>query len=377
MIDKEIQDQLWQCAPKAFREKVKRHFFKKNAQSSFSIECDVLCKYFGHHNLTSDAEPEEMLMVPRKTICEMYAANERIMTDFRGKINGINSDLINHVLRQLFGSKCLPDDTKDGLKDDSKVAPKKFFESEYNVGDKVIVCITSIGKPRKEVVTLIRQYQPECEHNDFEKQWVIKTPDGMEFQSKESHFEPYTGPTQPENENQSNSTPLTNDNMEEKELNLCEILDGKDGKGLKIYSCISGEDELSEVIPEESNPGVLPFIRVGEFVYHPNGTLFDGEGGTCLLYPSRESYLKYPLDAKKAWQEFVEANKPKRWRAENRHLYWYICDDGNIGSVPECLDENDNNTYEFGNYFRTQELAQQAAEAVRKCLESFHENHKP
>lgn len=57
-----------------------------------------------------DAEGEEMLTVSAITVREMYAANERIKTDTPNKELGRISDHINHVLRCLFGSKCLPDE---------------------------------------------------------------------------------------------------------------------------------------------------------------------------------------------------------------------------------------------------------------------------
>ena len=56
-----------------------------------------------------DAEGDEMLTVSAITVREMYAANERIKTDAPDKELGRTSDHINHVLRCLFGSKCLPD----------------------------------------------------------------------------------------------------------------------------------------------------------------------------------------------------------------------------------------------------------------------------
>lgn len=69
---------------------------------------------YGYHNLTSDAEGEdEMLVVKAETVRNMYAANERIKVDFPDKETGKASDHINHVLRHLFGSKCLPVVTHD------------------------------------------------------------------------------------------------------------------------------------------------------------------------------------------------------------------------------------------------------------------------
>lgn len=122
-MDKTTQDLAWSVLPKEFKEEVKRVANIYNWRTSMmlggeralaSTFLNEFIKLFGRHNLTSDAEGvDEMLYVKAKTIHEMYAANMRIMTDFRGKIDGINADLINHVLRQLFGAKCRPNETRD------------------------------------------------------------------------------------------------------------------------------------------------------------------------------------------------------------------------------------------------------------------------
>ena len=105
-MTKELQDKAWSVLPKEFKEEVKKEYRKGYVCETLAM----LVTLFGYQNLTSDTEGEEMLCVKAKTIHEMYAANQRIMKDFRGSIDGINADLINHILRQLFGSKCLPDE---------------------------------------------------------------------------------------------------------------------------------------------------------------------------------------------------------------------------------------------------------------------------
>lgn len=54
MIDKQTQDQVWKCAPKAFRDAVKYEY----KHTIYSHVRDILNYFFGHHNLTSDTEPE-------------------------------------------------------------------------------------------------------------------------------------------------------------------------------------------------------------------------------------------------------------------------------------------------------------------------------
>ncbi len=109
---------------------------------------------FGIHNLTSDAEGEEMLTVKAKTVREMYAANDRLKASFPGTIAEADADKINHILRHLFGSKCLPDNVdsfehlelkangytpipeKTYLSKLNKTEPKPA-EPKFKVGDKV------------------------------------------------------------------------------------------------------------------------------------------------------------------------------------------------------------------------------------------------
>ena len=178
-MTKEIQDRTWASLPKEVRSEIKAEY--QNAIEGSDLE-SFLQDFFGHHNLTSDTEPEEMLMVERKKVRCLYASTQKIVAPtsksfIEGKLQ---------AYYELFGDKCLPD------KEAEQPKPKKFFESDHSIGDKVIVCISSIGEPRKEVVTLRCHYQPQCEYNDYAKTWVIQTQDGRTFQSNEEYFESYT-----------------------------------------------------------------------------------------------------------------------------------------------------------------------------------------
>lgn len=107
-MDKTLQDLAWSCLPKEFKEEVKKEYRKGYVCETLTM----LITLFGHHNLTSDAEEEGMLTVSRKRVREMYAANERIKADSPDKETAHISDHINHVLKHLFGSKCLPDNVE-------------------------------------------------------------------------------------------------------------------------------------------------------------------------------------------------------------------------------------------------------------------------
>ncbi|MDE5998271.1 MAG: hypothetical protein K2G77_08700, partial [Muribaculaceae bacterium] len=165
------------------------------------------------------------------------------------------------------------------------------------------------------------------------------------------------------------------DNMEEKELNLAELLKGCEGE--KFFSPCYGNVTLSEV--RNDRIIVIADVNGKKHSFVPNGSHISNPVASCvMLIPNLGLYQKYPLDARAAWMEWEEARKPKRWRAKCYDRYWGL----NSMGIPEnmqdihCHDGVDQLRYEFGNYFRTEEESRQAAEAVRETLEKFHENNK-
>lgn len=121
-----------------------------------------------------DADGEEMLMVPRKRVQEMFAANERSKAAFAGTEIASESEQINHVLFSFFGSKCLPDDANDGAKDSAKEpkpAEPKLRRGSFAYHDNVKVRITKI-KANGDVIAY--------------------TKDGYRLIGRECDFEPYT-----------------------------------------------------------------------------------------------------------------------------------------------------------------------------------------
>ncbi len=125
-MDKKLQDLAWSVLSKEFKEEVKKYYQRvcryDNLYSARGA-AEILELLFGKHNLTSDAEGEELLTVKAKTVREMYAANERLKASFPGTIAEADADKINHILRHLFGSKCLPDEEP------------KPAEPKYKMGD--------------------------------------------------------------------------------------------------------------------------------------------------------------------------------------------------------------------------------------------------
>lgn len=104
-------------------EQKKREFKKKMLAELFktkkafvNYENDIFTYTFDRAYIlgkqAKDAEGEEILTVSRKAVQEMYAANEMLKADFPNSEISHTSDQINHVLRNLFGFRCVPDNVE-------------------------------------------------------------------------------------------------------------------------------------------------------------------------------------------------------------------------------------------------------------------------
>ena len=318
----------------------------------------MLKAIYGHHNLTSDTEPEEVLIVSKK----------RVMTELCRAVNLQNDneedwiragEEIEFTLTQLFGDKCLPD------KDSDTDVPKPKFP----IGS--IVRITNKKNPyhgHKGKFGKVITYNAKFNRYAIE---------GIPSEWEEGDLEPYTEEYCNLSQNIANcDKPKDNqlkDNMEEKELNLSEILTGCQGE--EFYSLSLGTVKFEEIKEDYS----LLFINVAadEPMYvTTEGYGAFAEGDVCLIYPSRALYERYPLDAYSAWMEWKEARKPKIWRAERGSKYWWFNDEFEIRCNADIRDSIDNNRADFGNYFRTEEEAKQAAGIVKDALQKFHEQHE-
>lgn len=133
-MTKELQDLVWSVLPKEFKEEVKKIYSALLAdirmyqgdnpeqvgttdsilwERTLGIK-STLCRLFGEHNLTSDAEGEEMLTVPRSKVQEQYALNTNALRE--GNLTDMQTEIavkVKDTLYYLFGSKCLPDENKE------------------------------------------------------------------------------------------------------------------------------------------------------------------------------------------------------------------------------------------------------------------------
>ena len=180
-MNKTTQDLAWSVLPKEFKEEVKKLY----REFTFTRE-GYYKELFGRRNLISDAEGEEILTVSRKRVLEMYAANERIKADFPDKETAHISDHINHALKHLFGSKCLPDETP---------LSQKFPENCDN-GNHISNDCDKPAEPKFKIGDKVR-YRPSGEVYEVEgktgrQHYALK---GWITDIVESDLEPYTEPT--------------------------------------------------------------------------------------------------------------------------------------------------------------------------------------
>lgn len=140
-MDKELIDKAWACLPREFREEVKKlaQYYSRHVSALFGMERQRADKFyrefvslFGHHNLTSDAEGEAMLMCDKSKVQEAYKTSKDIVNNeqYGTRQYSIHTQIMC-VLENLFGSKCLPDELNE---DNFAKSEPKF---KYGIGQKV------------------------------------------------------------------------------------------------------------------------------------------------------------------------------------------------------------------------------------------------
>ena len=210
---KELQDYVWQkcCLPKEFKEEVKKMWQSADKEQQLPHdaflrgEYSILVSLFGIHNLTSDAEGEEMLTASRKRVQEEYAIISKELshrdTDAEDYIAWNYAKM---TFEELFGSKCLPDEEL------------KPAEPEFKVGDKVrILSLHGSPTPDEGVVDVIAHINI----GNREHMYYLENHYHCAFGFSESDLEPYTEPTankigNPDFSNASKSVPLESDSAD-------------------------------------------------------------------------------------------------------------------------------------------------------------------
>ena len=144
-MKQELQDKAWRVLPVEFREEVKKEYAKCVAIDiddnpnlpAYAVESAIsrralLEMLFGHHNLTSDEEGEEMLTVEKGKVQFMFDGldSTRVNDEYdRGYKAGKE-----FILHGLFGPKCLPDNV-DSLDSNVDSLEPKPAGPKFNLGD--------------------------------------------------------------------------------------------------------------------------------------------------------------------------------------------------------------------------------------------------
>ncbi|MDE6246659.1 MAG: hypothetical protein K2M41_02300 [Muribaculaceae bacterium] len=337
MKNNEQQDKLWSCLTSTQRI-ICRGMHKTSGDGNVEFILDEL---FGSHNLTSDTEPEEMLMVSKKQVLTELCRAANLQNDKEEDWIRAGEE-IEFTLTQLFGDKCLPDKELEQASVQVESKPK------FKVGDKVRVVEEGDYKGMVTEIIAVDESDEDC---PYQIDSYRASEEGRWF--SDSDLEPCTEESRNLSQSSSNcDNPANNqliDNMEEKELNLCELLKGYEG--ISIYSPTFGERIVRNILPDR--------LCDSTFICYKNGRIW--EGGEVIIYPSRALYEKYPLDAYLAWMEWKEARKPKYILQAQLRL---ISIDG------KTIEDYENVEVETSEIDLTK-----AEEAVRESLEKFHSNH--
>lgn len=101
--------------------------------------------------------------------------------------------------------------------------------------------------------------------------------------------------------------------------------------------------------------------------------------GTNTLRLATEEEKQKLFDAMKAadlrWNAEEKRVEKIRWRANDKRAYYCIREQGDVMVNYEAGFPSDEDKWVFGNYFRTEEQAEVAAEAIKEVLRKFHEEN--
>lgn len=83
-----------------------------------------------------------------------------------------------------------------------------------------------------------------------------------------------------------------------------------------------------------------------------------------LFDKMKEQGLRWNVEEKKV--------EKIRWRAKEGERYFYVYNQGNVTVYKDDGYHVDENLYEYGNYFRTREQAEEAARRMKETLKNYH-----
>ena len=164
---------------------------------------------------------------------------------------------------------------------------------------------------------------------------------------------------------------------------------------------VESEFKIGDVCVDENDVDPIIFIFGGYDGKYPKRYAdVCGDGRGCMIFPIAESFCEEMdfrhatesekqviFDALAKISKMWDAEKleitnlkdtatKKRWRAELGKYYWGITEDIEPIEYREDNDSFDYRNYKIGNYFQTEEIAQQACDLFLEGLKEFNNNLK-
>ena len=134
-------------------------------------------------------------------------------------------------------------------------------------------------------------------------------------------------------------------------------------------------DKVYDIMYRSS--GIITKIKIGKAEYpltvelengETNIYTIDGRINDCYKTPQllhyRDNYDYTTID----FSNLLKRQEPKRWRAELKEKYYYLSMYFDVCSLSEDYSNIDTKLYNLGNYFRTKEEAQNAADKLKECF---------
>ena len=182
----ELQNKVWSILPKEFKEEVKEIYLNavEHHPCGYNHKTDLLKYLFGRHNLTSDAEGEEILTCEKSKAMQLYSnfldlvESER-MSEHYSEWCDLEREYIvlfgENAFADYFGVKCLPDAHEDNF---ASIEPKPS-EPKFKIGDELVL--------DKRIVVKVDEVFADGKY-------LVYSRIGNIYMVKESDLKPYTEP---------------------------------------------------------------------------------------------------------------------------------------------------------------------------------------